>query len=141
MNMPIEIRITGLDHPEDCGIAGAQTALLSAMAPVPDRPDWDTAVWLTAATLPGTLGHHAFKRDLEQWAFEHFSGDYALLRPEWSKGWAYTAEEAWADADVLDRVIPQSFGTSWNTAIETLDALDPRGIYRHEFSERFLKPV
>jgi FAD/FMN-containing dehydrogenase len=141
MNMPIEIRVTGLDRPEDCGIAGAQPALLSAIAPVAERPDWDTAVWLSAATLPGTPGHHAFKRDLEQWAFSHFSGDYALLRPEWSKGWAYTADRAWADADVLDRIIPQSFGASWNAAIETLDALDPRGIYRHEFSARLLKPT
>jgi len=141
MNMPIEIRITGLDDPADCGLSGAQPALLSAIAPVPGRPDWDTAVWLTAATLPGTPGHQVFKRELEQWAFEHFSGDYARLRPEWSKGWAYTADAAWADADVLGRQIPQAFGPSWNLAMQQLDAFDPKRIYRHEFSTRFLKPV
>lgn len=141
MNMPIEIRITGLDDPADCGVPGAQPALLSAIAPVPERPDWDTAVWLSAATLPGTPGHHAFKRELEQWAFAHFSGAYALLRPEWSKGWAYTNSAGWAGADVLDRVIPQSFGAAWNTAMQQLDAFDPKRIYRHEFSARFLKAV
>ncbi len=33
LNLPIEVRVTGLDHPGDVGIAGAQPALLSALSP------------------------------------------------------------------------------------------------------------
>jgi FAD/FMN-containing dehydrogenase len=138
MNMPIEIRVTGLDHAADTGIAGAQTALLSAAAPVAERPDWDTAVWLSMATIPQTPGHHAFAREIEQWAFGHYRGDYARLRPEWSKGWAYSDAAAWGDDAVLRGSIPAAFGRDWNRAIETLDALDPHRLYGNAFTDRLL---
>lgn len=139
INMPIELRVTGLDEAADAGVSDAQTALLSAISPRPDRPDWDTAVWMSVATLPGTPDMYAFYRELEQWMHSHYTGDYAGLRPEWSKGWAYTDVAAWAEPTVLGQVIPQAHraghasGAGWDAAIRSLRVLDPKGIYGNDF--------
>jgi FAD/FMN-containing dehydrogenase len=144
INMPMELRVTGLDQPAETGVAGARTASLSAVSPHAARPDWDTAVWLSLATTPGTPGLYAFYREFEQWMHGHFAGDYASLRPEWSKSWAYTDDAAWQDAEVLRQRIPQAFragrpaSDTWDAAIRQLDALDPAGIYRNDFLARLL---
>jgi hypothetical protein len=48
------------------------------------------AVWLDLLTFPGTPYAEHFYREIEEWLFTTYSGDYALVRPEWSKGWGYT---------------------------------------------------
>ena len=63
---------------------------LSAIRPRPDQPEWDTAIWLDILSLPGTPQANAFYHEFEAWLFDHFSGDYASLRVEWSKGWGYS---------------------------------------------------
>ena len=142
VNMPVEIRISGLDHAGDIGLAGAQEARLSALAPRPDHPDWDTAVWLAILTIPGTPGMHDFFRDMEQWLLGHYTGDYAGPRPEWSKGWANSSEAAWDDDDILDRVIPAAHSAGkpaalgWRSTMATLARLDPAGVYQNSFLAR-----
>ena len=84
-NMPVEIRVTGLDHPRDVGIDGAQPALLSALSPRPDHPEWDVAVWLDILTLPGTPAADRAYRDIERWIYANYRPPYAAVRPEWSK--------------------------------------------------------
>ncbi len=139
VNMPMEIRITGLDRPSDIGFAAAQPALLSAVTPCADHPEWDTAVWLSQATLPGTPDMYAFYREFELWMHQHYVGDYARLRAEWSKGWAYTNTAAWKDSTVLTQKIPQSFGANWQPAMQTLHALDPANIYSNDFVSMLLR--
>jgi hypothetical protein len=39
MNAPLEIRVTGLDQPGDCGVPGALGAELSPLRPRPDHPE------------------------------------------------------------------------------------------------------
>ena len=90
MNGPVEIRVTGLDVPSDVMIASATTPQLSALRPQPDQPDWDVAVWFDILTMPGTPTSDQFYQDIEQWMFTNYTGSYAAVRPEWSKGWAYT---------------------------------------------------
>jgi FAD/FMN-containing dehydrogenase len=142
-NMPIEIRVTGLDRPGDSGIGGAQTALLSAVAPRTDHPEWDTAVWLSMATLPGTPDLYAFGEEMERWVLGNYTGDYACVRPEWSKGWAYTSTAAWNNPAVLSG-IPGTFQggptpmDGWDRAIATLDALDPQRIFSNPFLDRLM---
>lgn len=146
VNMPVEIRISGLDHAGDIGLALAEEARLSALAPRPDHPDWDTAIWLAILTLPGTPHMHAFFREIEHWMIGHYTGDYAAARPEWSKGWANTDAAAWADADILGRRIPAAFTDGrasthgWQTSMRTLSALDPAGVYQNAFLAKLTAP-
>lgn len=139
VNMPVEIRISGLDHAGDIGLAHAQEARLSALAPRPDHPDWDTAIWLAILTIPGTPHMHAFFREIEQWLIGHYTGDYAAVRPEWSKGWANSDAAAWTDADILEQRIPAALTDGraatkgWRTSMATLSALDPAGVYQNAF--------
>jgi FAD/FMN-containing dehydrogenase len=131
MNGPVEIRVTGLDGP------GAP--LLSALRPFPGHPEWDVAVWLDVLTIPGTPDAHRFYRDLEVALYAAFAGGYAAVRPEWSKGWAYTADAGWADPAMLHAVIPGSFDT-WHRAVSTLDSLDPHRVFSNTFLDGFLTP-
>lgn len=135
VNGPMEIRVTGLDHPGDVGVPGARTVQLSALRPRPDQPDWDCAVWLDLLTLPGTPDAAPFYREIEQWCLANYSGDYAALRVEWSKGWAYSDAAAWTDPAVIGTAVPESLsagqppGERFADACATLDRLDPHRIY------------
>ncbi|MEY9939331.1 cholesterol oxidase substrate-binding domain-containing protein [Streptacidiphilus sp. MAP5-3] len=144
MNGPWEVRVTGLDNPADCGVPGAVQPLLSAVRPRPDQPQWDTAVWMDLLTVPGTQQSEQLYRQTEQWALSHYTGSYAAVRAEWSKGWAYSGTAAWADPTVLGTTIPNSFRTgqptdaNWDTALATLDKYDPGRIYSTAFTDTLL---
>lgn len=144
VNGPVEIRVTGLDHPAEIGSAGAEAPLLSAVRPVAAHPEWDVAIWLDLLTFPGTPYANDFFREFEAWVFSHYSGDYALVRPEWSKGWAYGSAGAWTDATVLGQRIPQAYAggsgnaPGWDWALAKLDAFDPHRVFSNEFLERLM---
>ena len=135
MNMPVEIRVTGLDHHRDVGVDGAQPALLSALAPRADHPAWDVAVWLDILSFPGTPAADRAYRDLERWIFATYRPPFATVRPEWSKGWAYTARGAWTNRAMLSRTIPDAFRVArrpqrtWDGAVATLERLDPHRVF------------
>jgi FAD/FMN-containing dehydrogenase len=139
VNMPVEVRVSGLDHADDLGISGARTAALSALSPRPDRPEWDTGVWLSMLTIPGTPGMYGFFREMEQWVQRHFNGPDSCARPEWSKGWGYTEDAAWQDPSIIGTAFPHAFRAgrngkaNWDTALGHLDALDPKRLYRSSF--------
>ncbi|ANP56817.1 FAD-linked oxidase [Streptomyces griseochromogenes] len=140
VNGSMEIRVTGLDDPADCGAEGARAPLLSVLRPSAARPEWDTAVWLDVLTLPGTPYAEAFLRELERFLFATYDGGYALARVEWSKGWAYTDDAAWSDARVLGTAVPGSFGSDvWGQAVEILDRLDPHRVFGNGFLDRLLR--
>lgn len=127
-NNVCEIRVTGVDDPADIGVAGAATASLSSAQPVPGRPDLDTAVWLDVLNLPGTANTGEFFAELDGW-FTSLPTDMGVARPEWSKRFAHTAAGPWTDNDHLQRWTPGQF-PGWQDSVRTLEALDPRGIYR-----------
>lgn len=136
MNGPVEIRVTGLDQPGDVvGVSGAVSPQLSALRPRPDHPEWDVAVWFDILTIPGTPYSNQFYREVEQWMLSNYSGSYATVRPEWSKGWGYTNSAAWADSTIIGTTVPnlyragQPSGDNWDTAHTTLNTLDPYQIY------------
>ncbi|WP_405016021.1 FAD-binding protein [Kitasatospora sp. NBC_00070] len=143
VNGAVEIRATGLDDPAGSGVPGARPPLLSAVRPDPAHPEWDTAVWVDILSLPGTPGLHRFCRDLEQALLRSFDGGRAGLRVEWSKGWAYTEDGAWADPDVLGRVIPDSLrvseGPGWDEAVAVLDRHDPHRVFGNAFLDGLLR--
>lgn len=128
INGPLEVRVTGVDDPADVGIPGAVTPSLSASRPFPDHPERDTVVWLDILTFPGTPHSPQFFEECEQWINRNYAS-YAGVRVEWSKGWGYSADGAWSNPYTLGTLVPQSFGPEWDTAVETLERLDPARIY------------
>jgi hypothetical protein len=125
-------------------VPGAQPPGLSALRPRGDHPDWDVAVWLDLLTLPGTPYADQFYQELEEFVLANYTGNYATVRPEWSKGWAYTDDGAWTDHTVLTQTIPAAYrqgpDPSWDTTLTTLDRLDPHRIYSNAFLDTLLPP-
>jgi FAD/FMN-containing dehydrogenase len=145
MNGPIEIRVTGLDHPADALVTGAQSPILSSVRPRPDENGWDVAVWLDMGTLPVTAGFSQFYADMEAWIWSHYTGSYATVRPEWSKAWACTSSAPWANGTILGSTIPaavsagQASGDGWSTAVSILTAYDPNGVFSNPFLDTLLR--
>jgi hypothetical protein len=143
MNGPVEVRACGLDDPEHVGIKDAQSSALACTAPRPDHPEWDTVVWLNLLTQPGTPGEYAFYREMERWTIATFDGTWAHARPEWSKGWAFSADAGWSDEKTLRQTIPalvsagkpHDHGFHW--AMRRLDEHDPHRILSNDFLDRF----
>jgi FAD/FMN-containing dehydrogenase len=143
MNGPVEIRCSGLDQPGDVQVASAGSPQLSALRPLPHHPDWDTAVWIDALTIPNTPYSFQFYREMEQWMFSNY-GSYALVRPEWSKGWAYSPTAAWADAEILGKRIPAAYNNGYapndnfDSARATLNSYDPHRVFSNPFLDTLL---
>jgi FAD/FMN-containing dehydrogenase len=143
MNGPVEIRCSGLDQARDVLVPSSGSPQLSALRPVPTHPEWDTAIWLDALTIPNTPSAFQFYRDMEQWMLANYSS-YALVRPEWSKGWAYSSTAAWTDTDILQSRIPAAYKTGYPTddnfdsARETLDRYDPYRLFSNPFLDTLL---
>jgi FAD/FMN-containing dehydrogenase len=137
VNGPVEIRVTGLDAPTDAGTRQVPPPALSAIRRRADHPEWDVAVWLDLLTLPSTPDLGAFYREIEGFVFANYTGGYAAARPEWSKGWAYTASGAWTDGTVITQTIPGTFrdgpDPTWDSALAALDAADPHRIFSNAF--------
>lgn len=144
MNGPVEIRVTGLDHPEDSIIPNAQTAALSAIKPCPDHPEWDCAVWFDILTLPGTPHAPQFYTEVENWMSQRYQGD-SLMRPEWSKGWGYTNQKAWDSRSYLDGEIPRvhAQGQPTNLTIQSVQQVlkkyDPYSLFTAPLVDKVLK--
>ncbi|HEX3794646.1 MAG TPA: cholesterol oxidase substrate-binding domain-containing protein [Acidimicrobiales bacterium] len=144
LNGPVEIRVTGLDTPLDVDVPGARSPQLSALRPRPDHPEWDVAVWFDVLTMPGTPKASEAYRGIEQWLFTNFDGPTAMVRPEWSKGWAYSTTAAWSDPAMLSKSIPdalragQADGDDWDSALAALAAADPHRVFTNGFLNAFL---
>jgi len=138
VNMPVGIRATGLDHGAVTG-RGSVVPTLSPLAPIADRPELDTAVWFNSLSLTGTPHLDAFWAELEAWLLRDLSELDVVVRPEWSKGWAYGLDGAWTDHAALSGWIPNSFGrANWDRAVTSLNALDPNGVFSNPFLDRLL---
>ncbi|WP_299536536.1 cholesterol oxidase substrate-binding domain-containing protein [uncultured Streptomyces sp.] len=140
VNGQVEIRVSGLDRPEDSAVPGARPPLLSVVRPHPDHPEYDCAVWVDVLTQPSTPGAHAFYRELERFLMRTFDGGHALARVEWSKGWGYTDSAAWSDEEVIGIKVPGSYGAGqWAEAVGLLDRLDPHGVFGNAFTDRLVR--
>ncbi|HVQ90837.1 MAG TPA: cholesterol oxidase substrate-binding domain-containing protein [Mycobacteriales bacterium] len=141
VNGPVEIRVTGLDQPADPGVPGARPPGLSALRPRPDHPEWTVAVWLDLLTLPASPYVDEFYRRLEEFVLTNYTG-YAMIRPEWSKGWAYTDAGAWTNQTVLTGTVPAAYrqgpDPSWDATLATLNRLDPHRTFTNPFLNTLL---
>jgi FAD/FMN-containing dehydrogenase len=144
MNGPVEIRVTGLDHPADVITGNAQQPILSSVRPRPDQPGWDVAVWLDMGTLPVTPGFSQFYADMESWIWGHYTGSYATVRPEWSKAWACTSSGPWTNTAILGSTIPatvsagQAAGDGWDAATAIHRGYDPGKVFSNPFLDTLL---
>jgi FAD/FMN-containing dehydrogenase len=144
MNGPTEFRVTGLDQTSDVVMSGAQQAQLSALRPRPDQPSWNCAVWIDALTIPGTPHANEFYSQLEAWILSNYTGSYAGVRFEWSKGWGYTNSSAWTNSTALGTTIPnmytagQASGDGWSAALATLDSYDPNRVFASPFHDQLM---
>jgi hypothetical protein len=105
INSAVEIRVTALDDPSQVGVAHAESPVISALSmdAVAVQNGWDVALWLDVLTIPGTASSNQFYVDLETWILARFSGTSAQVLPEWSKGWAYTADQGpWTSTQFFD---------------------------------------
>ncbi|MBE1874209.1 cholesterol oxidase substrate-binding domain-containing protein [Myceligenerans pegani] len=135
-NNTCEIRVTGLDRPEDIGIPGAATATLSAVAPVAERPELDTAVWLDVLNLPGSPRTHELFMGLEAW-FHELPPELGVARPEWAKRFATSLDGSWTDTEALRTTIPRAIA-GWDEALAALDRWDPHGVFRADLHDRLM---
>lgn len=135
--------MTGVDTPDDVG-RGAVPPSLSAIRPRPDHPEWNAAIWFDILTIPGTPDANRFYREIEQWMLSNYSGDYATVRPEWSKGWGYADTAAWSDDAMLRTTIPDLFrqglssADDWDAALRTLERYDPRRVFSSPLLDRLM---
>ncbi len=135
VNGPFEVRLCGLDNDVDVESSGPPS--LSALSPVPGHPEWDTAIWLNVVSFPGTPGMHAFFREMELWMHGHYSGSLGIMRPEYSKGWAFTEDQSHADSEFLTRTLPSRY-PEWESTSAQFDAYDPHRIFRNPFLDKVM---
>lgn len=144
VNMPFEVRLCTVDDQNEVLVDSAGAPNLSPVRPRPDRPDWDTAIWLNVVSIPGTAGMPAFFREMEQWMAAHYSGDYATFRSEWSKGWAFDDQGGYRDPGFLDETVPAMYRTGlspdegWDAALAAFDRHDPHKVFGNRFLDRLL---
>ncbi|MEV4039904.1 cholesterol oxidase substrate-binding domain-containing protein [Streptomyces umbrinus] len=140
INGQVEIRVSGLDQPDDSAAPGARPPLLSVVRPHPDHAEYDCVVWVDVLTQPTSPGAHEFYRELEQFLMSTFDGGYALTRVEWSKGWGYTDTAAWADEQIIESAVPASYGAGqWSEAVSILDRLDPHRVFGNGFTDQLVR--
>ncbi|MDX1509884.1 MAG: cholesterol oxidase substrate-binding domain-containing protein [Nitriliruptorales bacterium] len=138
INMPVEVRVTGLDA-GNAITSAATVPALSPLAPVKGRPELDTAVYFNSLSLTGTPGLDAAWAQLERALVRRFGGSGTVIRPEWSKGWAHGDSGAWTDEGALRGWIPDGFGRgAWARAVQSLDRLDPHGVFSNPFLDGLL---
>lgn len=138
-NGPVEIRITALDEP----VIGDAPSL-SPIRPMGNHSDYDCAVFLNVLAIPGTPSLNEAMAMIESLLRGEFNGTYADLRPEWSKGWAYTSNSGWSNEEFYREYTPRTFGSTsdsdgWNWAIQTLNKTDPHQVFTSSYSKSLLR--
>jgi FAD/FMN-containing dehydrogenase len=142
MNSAVEIRVTSTDTVAGLGIPGADPPALSATTPISDS--FNTVVWIDALTINSRHYRNpytnAFYADLEGqllalWGPDGTDTERAVLRPEWSKGWGFTADQgAWTDQATIKGYLTTFPRYGW--ARDTLARYDKAGIFTDDLLSR-----
>ena len=155
INSPCEIRVTALDDPSlivtPTG-SPAQSPVISSLSldPVVQQNGWDVAVWFDILTALPLLNPNAQQADnfytqLEQWVVKRFGSGYRQM-PEWSKGWAYTANNGpWTDATYIANVkqaltTGRATDATWAWEVSTLDKYDAGHLFTNPFLTSLFTP-
>jgi len=151
INMPLEIRVTGLDDPSKIFLPDgkiAESPLISSVSvdETVIQRKWDCALWIDVFTiLPHHPEHHRsslgvkhqFYIDFENWIFKQFPAPEFRINPEWSKGWAYgKAKGAWTNDDMM-RNFKANF--NWQQEVNILAKYDSANIFTNPLLEQLFK--
>lgn len=153
VNSPLEIRITSLDTPEYVPTLGGESAgrpVISGLSAdaTSAANGWDVALWLDVLTLPGTAYSNDFYTELEAWFLETYTAPFAMVMPEWSKGWAFTVDGgAWTSESFMEG-IRENFTTgraaddNWAWEVATLAKYDASNLFQSPLTtELFVDPT
>lgn len=147
INSAVEIRVTALDDPSQVGVANAESPVISALSMdnVAAENGWDVALWLDVLTLPGTASSNQFYVDLETWILGRFTGSSARVLPEWSKGWAYTADQGpWTNTQVFDYIRKtltdgRDSQSNWAFEVATLQKYDQSNLFSNALLDQLFQ--
>jgi len=141
-NMPLEIRVTGLDHPEAVGNKFSPWLSGCTTDGVADRilKNEPILLWLDNLSFPGTPSASEFYSEMEQKIVEMYTEYGMLVRPEWSKGWAYSVDGGAYTAKWFNDHTRKSL-PHWNDAITVFDKLDPKRLFCNSYWDTFMSKV
>jgi hypothetical protein len=153
INSPLEIRVTALDDPSKVGTPAGHAAspVISGLSvdPVVQNAKWDVACWFDVLTIipeGDPQRAYEFYEEFESWVYAHFADGFRVL-PEWSKGWAYTADGgAWTNEAIIDAA-RRTFtdgrpaDDTWSWEEQTLGRYDSGELFLDSFLERLFGGV
>jgi hypothetical protein len=154
INSPLEIRVTALDDPSQVRTPSGQapaSPVISALSvdPVVQNAKWDVACWFDVLTIipqGDPQRAYEFYEEFESWIYTHFEDGFRVV-PEWSKGWAYTADAgAWTNEAIIDAA-RQTFtdqrpaDDTWSWEEQTLARYDSKGLFFDSFLEQLFGAV
>jgi hypothetical protein len=141
----VDWRAQGLDEPDDVAVRHAVEPYLSGARPVPENREYDTILWFALNTNVGQPGAEAFFTEVEDWFLSNYRS-YAMVRPEWTKAYAFSPAGGWTDTKKLTRTYPDTFGRrhgypaseDWDRAVDKLKSYDPNGVFSNQFLDTLL---
>jgi len=140
VNGAVEIRCTTIDRQAGLATAAAKPPALAATHSVNSNDQTlDTVLWVDVLTFPDAPGSPQFFVDLEQWATKIWGAtNPGRLRPEWSKGWAYTTAGPWTNTQLIKEWVPSVYnratdGLTFDWAKQTLAKYDRANIFTNTF--------
>jgi Cholesterol oxidase, substrate-binding/FAD binding domain len=144
---PVEIRAQGLDRASEVLVPDAVEPYLSGARPVPDHPEYDVILWFAVNNNVDQGGAASFNHNLEQWFLLNYSS-YAVVRPEWTKTYAFTTTGAygggWTNKALLTEIYPETFRygypfyANWDSAVATLNFNDPNRVFTNPFLDTLM---
>lgn len=151
VNSALRLRVTSLDDPRPISTPSGQPAQSPVISSLSQDETaaanaWDVALWLNVFTIPGTPHANEFYTELEQWLLARFSGSAGRVLPEWSKGWAYTANGPWTSQAFLSHVRAaytdgRSLDHDWDWEARTLRRYDAANLFSNPFLDTLFSAV
>ncbi|HVK99215.1 MAG TPA: cholesterol oxidase substrate-binding domain-containing protein [Dongiaceae bacterium] len=142
---PFELRAHGLDKASDVLIPNAVEPTFSGARPHPDYPERDTIIWYAINNIVDMPLAGEFNARLEEWFLTNFQS-YGIVRPEWTKCYAYTADGQFGGAYTSDHKLLETFPNTWrsgypaennwDSGVAQLNALDPHRIFTNSHLDR-----
>ena len=118
------------------------------LGPAPARPSRSGTprsgwTWARCRSRPASPSS---TRTWKSWIWSHYTGSYAMVRPEWSKAWALHRRRA-VDrcTGILGSTIPaavsagQASGDGWSAAVSILSSYDPHAVFSNPFLDQLLR--